>query len=51
MLRARPPLYANMAHLRLDTSVFTDEEVAMAILSKLVTLTSEPGSAIPAKAS
>ena len=51
ILRARRPLYANIAHLRLDTSVFTDEEVAVAILSKLVILTSEPASAIPAKAS
>ena len=51
ILRARRPLYANTAHLRLDTSVFTDEEVAVAILSKLVILTSEPRSAIPAKAS
>ena len=51
ILRARRPLYANIAHLRLDTSVFTDEEVAVAILSKLVILTSEPGSAIPAKVS
>ena len=51
ILRVRRPLYANIAHLRLDTSVFTDQEVAVAILSKLVILTSEPGSAIPAKAS
>jgi shikimate kinase len=48
ILRARRRRYANIAHLRLDTSVFTDEEVAVAILSKLVILTSEPGSAIPA---
>jgi shikimate kinase len=51
ILHARRPLYANIAHLRLDTSVFTDQEVAVAILSKLAILTSEPGSAIPAKAS
>jgi len=51
ILRARRPLYANIAHLLLDTSVFTDEEVAVAILSKFEILTSEPGSAIPAKAS
>ena len=51
ILRERRPLYANIAHLRLDTSVFTDEEVAVAILGKLVILTSKPGSAIPAKAS
>ena len=51
ILRARRPLYANIAHLFLDTSVFTDEEVAVAILSKLGRLSSEPGSAIPATAS
>jgi shikimate kinase len=51
ILRARRPLYANIAHLRLDTSVFTDEEVGVAILSKLVILTLKPGSAIPATAS
>jgi shikimate kinase len=51
ILRARRPLYANIAHLRLDTTVFTDEEVAVAILSKPVILTSKPGSAIPARAS
>jgi shikimate kinase len=51
ILRARRPLYASIARLRLDTRVFTDEEVAVAILTKLVILTSGPGSAIPAKAS
>jgi shikimate kinase len=35
MLRARLPLYARVAHMRIDTSVLTDEEVAVAILSKL----------------
>ncbi len=35
MLQARLPLYAKVAHIRVDTSVLTDEEVAMAILSKL----------------
>jgi shikimate kinase len=35
MLEARLPLYARTAHLRVDTSVLTDEEVAVAILSKL----------------
>jgi shikimate kinase len=35
MLQARLPLYAKIADIRVDTSVFTDEEVAVAILSKL----------------
>ena len=35
MLQARQPLYGSVAHVRVDTSVLTDEEVAMAILSKL----------------
>jgi len=34
MLRARLPLYAKVADIRVDTSVLTDEEVAVAILSK-----------------
>jgi shikimate kinase len=34
MLRARLPLYAKIADIRVDTSVLTDEEVAVAILSK-----------------
>jgi shikimate kinase len=51
ILRARRPLYANIAHLRLDASVLTDEEIAVAILSKLGRLSPEPGSAIPAAAS
>ena len=35
MLQGRLPIYAHIAHLRIDTSVLTDEEVAVAILSKL----------------
>jgi shikimate kinase len=35
MLRTRLPLYAKIADIRVDTSVLTDEEVAVAILSKL----------------
>jgi shikimate kinase len=31
----RKPLYANIADIRIDTSVLTDEEVAVAILAKL----------------
>jgi shikimate kinase len=34
MLQARLPLYAKVADIRVDTSVLTDEEVALAILSK-----------------
>jgi shikimate kinase len=34
MLQARLPLYARIADIRVDTSVLTDEEVAIAILSK-----------------
>jgi shikimate kinase len=34
MLRARMPFYAKVADIRVDTSVLTDEEVAVAILSK-----------------
>jgi shikimate kinase len=33
--KARLPLYARIANIRVDTSVFTDEEVALAILSKV----------------
>ena len=35
MLQARLPLYAKVADLRVDTSALTDEEVAVAILTKL----------------
>jgi shikimate kinase len=35
MIQARLPLYAKVAHIRVDTSVLTDDEVAVAILSKL----------------
>jgi shikimate kinase len=34
MLRERLPLYAKIADIRIDTSVLTHEEVAVAILSK-----------------
>ena len=34
MLQARLPLYAKVADIRVDTSVLTGEEVAVAILSK-----------------
>jgi shikimate kinase len=50
MLQARLPLYARVAHIRVDTTVLTDEEVAVAILSKLRRLGANlrPGSPIPA---
>lgn len=35
MLHARLPLYAKIADIRVDTSPLTDEEVAVAILTKL----------------
>ena len=35
ILSARKPLYANIADIRVNTSVLTDEEVALAILAKL----------------
>ena len=53
LLERRLPLYAKTAHLRVDTSELTDEEVAVAILSKLSGFGSnpEPGSSIPGAAS
>ena len=48
---ARRPLYANIADIRVDTSVLTDEEVAVAILAKLRRMNPKPESRIPAKAS
>jgi shikimate kinase len=35
IIQARLPLYAKVAHIRVDTSVLTEDEVAVAILSKL----------------
>jgi shikimate kinase len=51
MLQARLPLYAKLGNVRIDTSMLTDDEVAVAILSKLSRLSPKPGSAIPATAS
>ena len=48
---ARRPLYANIADIRVDTSVLTDEEVAVAILAKLGRINPKPESPIPATAS
>jgi shikimate kinase len=35
MIQARLPLYAKVAHIRVDTSVLTEDEIAVAILNKL----------------
>jgi len=51
ILDARRPLYANIADIRIDTSVLTDEEVAVAILAKLRRMNPKPKSPISAKAS
>jgi shikimate kinase len=51
IFRARRPLYANIADIRVDTSVLTDEEVAVAILAKLTRMTPKLKSPVPAKAS
>ena len=51
ILGARRPLYANIANIRVDTSVLTDEEVAVAILAKLKRMNPKPESPIRAKAS
>jgi shikimate kinase len=51
ILRARRPLYANIADIRVNTSGLTDEEAAVAILAKLRRMNPKPRSPIPAKAS
>ena len=48
ILDARRPLYANIADIRVDTSVLTDEELAMAILAKVRRMNPKPESPIPA---
>ena len=48
ILAARRPLYANIADIRVDTSVLTDEEVAVAILAKLRRVNAKPESPIRA---
>src|SRR5436190_14425773 len=47
-----PPTLCQVANIRVDTSVLTDEEIAVAILSKLGKLGRNwrPGSPIPATA-
>jgi shikimate kinase len=51
ILGARRSLYANIADIRVDTSVLTDEEVAVAIVAKLRRMNPKPESPIRAKAS
>ena len=51
ILGARRSLYANIANIRVDTSVLTDEEVAVAILAKLRRMNPKPKSPVRAKAS
>ena len=51
ILGDRRPLYANIADIRVDTSVLTDEEVAVAILTKLRKINPRPELAVPAKPS
>ena len=51
ILGARRPVYAKIADIRVDTSVLTDEEVAVAILAKLRRMNPKPESPIRAKAS
>ena len=51
ILSARRLLYANIADIRVDTSVLTDEEVTVAILAKLRRMNPKPESPIRAKAS
>ena len=47
ILNARMPLYSSVADIRVDTSVLTDHEVAIAILSKLKNVNPFPGSPGP----
>src|SRR5262249_38716893 len=50
IMGARRPLYANTAHIRIDTSMLTDEEVVVAILSKLRRANPQPGLAVQVSA-
>ena len=51
ILGSRRPLYAKIADIRVDTSVLTDDEVAVAILAKLRRVNPKPESPTPATAS
>jgi shikimate kinase len=48
---ARRPLYSSIADIRVDTSVLTGEEVAVAILAKFRRMNAKGKSPIPVKAS
>jgi shikimate kinase len=50
ILGVRRPIYENVADIRIDTSVLTDEEVAVAILAKLRRMNPKSESPIPDKA-
>jgi shikimate kinase len=50
ILRTRRPLYTKIADIRVDTSVLTDEEVAVAILAKLRRMNPTPELSIRSKA-
>jgi shikimate kinase len=50
ILAARRLLYANIADIRIDTSVLTDEEVAVAIVAKVRRMNLKPESPVSAKA-
>jgi len=49
ILGARRTLYAKMADVRIDTSVLTDDEVAVAIIAKIRRMHPKPESSITAK--
>ena len=51
ILASRRPLYRNIADIRIDTCVLTEEEVALAILTKLRRVNPKSESRIPATAS
>jgi len=51
ILSARRPLYANIADIRVDTSLLTGEEVALAILTKLSRMNFKAESPTPARPS
>ena len=51
ILTTRRPLYAETAHIRINTSALTEEEVAVAILAKMKRINPKPKSLISAKAS
>ena len=50
IMGARRPLYANIAHIRIDTSMLTDQEVVVAILTKLGRANQQPGLPVQAMA-